>query len=154
MTRSRPVKHLDKLFLIARSGDVAVYPGAGSAEVGGKFFTTSYSGTLSIHPGDDTHQLGLSGPRGLLFLVDLERPSASSIPKDKPTEWSVFQIGPDGGLTVNDNQNIPTRKFVTFLDTDGTYYVGICAAGVTPQRRTLSNITLIATKSSPPTGRT
>jgi hypothetical protein len=165
----RPINALSNLYLFAKDGEVAAYSGKReSADVGGKFFTTNYtgSGTLSFHPGDDTHHVGLSGTNGLLRLVDLERPSAATIPKDLPTEWSVFQIGPNGELLVKDGQNIPTRQFVIFLDTDGTYYVGlwdgrlqfasgekktlISYPGITPQRRTVSNITVIATKANAP----
>jgi hypothetical protein len=122
------VDTLSNLFLSAKDGKVGGFAGSReSADKGGKFFTTSYSGagTLSFHAGDDTHQLSLQGTNGLLKLVDLVNPSATTIPKDTPTEWSVFQIGPSGEVTVKDGQNVPTRKWVTYLETDGNYYVGL-----------------------------
>jgi hypothetical protein len=124
----RQINTLSNLFLSAKNGKVAAFAGTReSAQVAGKFFTTEYtgSGTISFHAGDDTHQLGLSGTNGLLSLVDLVNPSAQTIPKDKPTEWSVFQIGQGGDVTVKDGQNVPSRKWVTYLDTDGVYYVGL-----------------------------
>ncbi|KAF2434196.1 hypothetical protein EJ08DRAFT_646639 [Tothia fuscella] len=148
------VNTLSNLFLAAKDGKVGGFSGTReSAQVAGKFFTTSYSGagTLSLHAGDDTHQLGLSGTNGLLKLVDLVNPSADTIPKDTPTEWSVFQIGQGGEVTVKDGQDVPTRKWVTYLETDGAYYVGLWD-GVTPQPRTVANITLVATKSTAPAG--
>jgi hypothetical protein len=132
--------------------------------VGGKFFTTMYqkTQTLSVHADHDSHQLGLQiqpGAKGLMTLIDLINPSAEKIPKDAPTEWSVFELGEDGLLTVKDGQDIPTRQWVSYLETDGTYYVGLWDgmrksnlegnaltenAGVTPQPRSFANITLVA----------
>jgi hypothetical protein len=76
-------------------------------------------------------------------------PSADTIPKDTPTEWSVFTIGQGGEVGVKDGSNVPTRKFVTWLDTDGVYYMGLWD-GVTPQPRTVANVTLVATKADAP----
>lgn len=61
----------------------------------------------------------------MLQLVDLVNPSADTIPKDKPTEWSVFTLGQGGDIGVKDGQDVPSRKWVTYLDTDGVYYVGL-----------------------------
>jgi hypothetical protein len=55
----------------------------------------------------------------------LVNPSAKTIDFSTPTEWSVFDITSDGKLGVKDGQNIPSRKWVTYLDTDGAYYVGL-----------------------------
>jgi hypothetical protein len=122
------VKTLSNLYLTAKNGKVAAYAGSReSAQVGGKFFTTDYTpaGTLSFHSGDDSRQLALSGKEGLLSLVDLVNPRGDTIPKDTPTEWSVFLIGQGGEISVKDGQNIKSRTFVSYLDTDGVYYVGL-----------------------------
>lgn len=121
---------LSNKYLTAKNGKVAVYPGV-SAQSAGKFFTTEYKdkasgvSTTSFHFGDDTHQLGLSGKGGLLSLVDLVNPSAKTVDFSTPTEWSVFGISSSGNLEVKDGQSIPSRKWVTYLDTDGVQYVGL-----------------------------
>jgi hypothetical protein len=114
--------------LSAKNGKIGGFAGAReSAQVAGKFFTTAYSGagTTSFHAGDDSHQLGLSGVNGLLNLVDLVNPTADTIPKDVPTEWSVFEVGSGGQLGVKDGSTIPSRTWVIYLETDGAYYVGL-----------------------------
>jgi len=148
------VNTMNNLFLSAKGGKIGAFAGTReSAQVAGKFFTSKYDGTqtLSLHAGDDTHQLGLQiqGTKGLLVLVDLVNPSGDTIPKDQPTEWSVFDIASNGELTVKDGQDIPTRKWISYLDTDGVYYVGLWD-GVTRQPRSFANITLTATKTSAP----
>jgi hypothetical protein len=57
--------------------------------------------------------------------VDLTNPSAETISKDTPTEWSVFNIGSGGELTVSDGQDIPSRTWVAYADADGTVYVAL-----------------------------
>jgi len=58
-----------------------------------------------------------------------EGPTAGMIPKDTPTEWSVFKIGPGWGggpLLVKDGQNIPTRQWITYVnETDGGDHIGL-----------------------------
>jgi len=145
------VNTLNNLYLSAKNGKVAAYSGSReSANNAGKFFTTDYSAasTLSFHAGDDSHQLGLSGKNGLLNLVDLINPRGDKLDASTPTMWSVFQL--DGNsLIVKDGSKIPSRTWVTYLDTDGVYYVGLWD-GVTPQPRTVANITITATKAKGP----
>ena len=97
---------------------------------------------------------------------EMKGPTADMIPKDTPTEWSVFKIGEGyggGPLLVKDGQDIPTRQWITYLDkTDGLDHVGLwdgklcrmiilegCMltefTGVTPQSRPFENITLVVT---------
>jgi hypothetical protein len=168
----RSIDTLSNLFLAQRNAKIGAFAGTReSPAVAGKFFTTDYAGagTVSFHAVDETHQLGLSGKNGLLQLVDLVNPSANTIPKDTPTEWSVFTIGQGGEVGVKDGSTVQGRKFVTWLDTDGVYYVGLwdgeflffvrfdtfsisanAFVGVTPQPRTVANITLIAQKTDAP----
>lgn len=49
------------------------------------------------------------------------------IPNDAPgsIEWGVFQVGNNGEITVKDGADIPTRQWISYLDTDGVYYVGL-----------------------------
>jgi hypothetical protein len=121
---------LSDKFLTAKNGKVAVYPGA-SGTSAARFFTSEYKdkasgvSTTSFHFGDDSHVLGLSGKGGLLNLVDLVNPSAKTVDFSTPTEWSVFDITPNGRLEVKDGQTIPTRKWVTWVETDGVQYVGL-----------------------------
>jgi len=142
----------NNIYLSAKGGKIAGFSGAReSASVGGKFFTTKYEKTLSIHSGDTTHQAGLSGVNGLLNLVDLTNPSAETIPKDTPTEWSVFNIGSGGELTVSDGQDIPSRTWVAYADGDGTLNVALWD-GVTPQTNSPANISIIAEQATAPAG--
>lgn len=126
----------------SRNGKVATARGNQNAAT--KFFTSTYAptGTLSFHSGDDTHQLALQlQSPGLLKLVDLVSPTAESI-AGKPTEWSVFAIGPDSTLQVQDGANIPTRQWISYLDTDGMNYVGLWD-GFTRLPRSFANVTVL-----------
>lgn len=80
-----------------------------------------------MHPtSDNTHQLALQlANTGFLALVDLVSPTAESL-GGKPTEWSVFTVNPSTGeVGVKDGADIPSRKWATYLDTDGQYYFGL-----------------------------
>jgi len=49
-------------------------------------------------------------------------PTTDQIPKDTPTEWSVFKIGEGyggGPLLVRDGQDVKTRQWVTYVDEEG-----------------------------------
>jgi hypothetical protein len=72
--------------------------------------------------------LGLQAQtKGVLTLVDLGNGPTAEKYKNAPgtTEWGVFEIGKNGELNVKDGQNIPTRQWITYLETDGVYYVGL-----------------------------
>jgi hypothetical protein len=107
---------------------------------GSAFWSTPYNETktLSFHSGPQNHQLALQiqrGHKGLMTFVDIVGPSeykgptAEMIPKDTPTEWSVFQIGPGWGggpLLVKDGQDVPSRQWISYVDeTDGATRVGL-----------------------------
>jgi hypothetical protein len=160
LTPTSPINTLSNLYLSPKNGKIGAYAGTReSAQQAYRFFTTPYpsAGTLSIHAGDDARQVALSGKGGLLNLVDLASPSAATIDAAQtPTEWSVFTIGQggavgvsDGGSAVGGGGSGGSRTFVTYLETDGVYYVGLWD-GVTKQPRTVSNVTLVATKVSAP----
>jgi hypothetical protein len=172
---NRKVNTINGLFFSVKDGKMGAFSGAReSAAVGGKFFAAAYppTGTLSLLAGEWTHQLGLKiQTKGVMSLVDLGNgPTAAMIPKDAPgsIEWGVFEIGKGGELTVKDGQNIPTRQWIAYLETDGVYYVGLWdgmlsaplerhvltqIVGVTRQPRSFANVTLIATKINAPSKR-
>jgi hypothetical protein len=91
-------------------------------------------------------------------------PTADSIPKDVPTEWSVFEIANGGEIKVKDGSNVPSRNFAVYLETDGNFYVGLwdgmfssplsvrrlTLLGVTKQPRTVEPVSLIAEKAQGP----
>jgi hypothetical protein len=93
--------------------------------------------TLSFHPGPENYQLALQlrkGDQGLLTFTVLvgpsrdEGPTADMIPKDTPTEWSVFQIGKGyrgGELRVKDGQEGKSRRWILFKDEDGWEKFGL-----------------------------
>jgi hypothetical protein len=113
--------------LSSKNGKIGAFAGSREkASSAAKFYSTNFesSGTQSLHFADDTSQISLRG-KGLLELVDLKNPSAKTVDFSVPTEWSVFTIGSDNILGVKDNSNIPSRKWVAYLDTDGSYYVGL-----------------------------
>jgi len=71
----------------------------------------------------------MKGHKGLMTFTQIVGPSdwvgptADQIPKDAPTEWSIFKIGPGyggGALLVKDGQDVPTRQWVTYRDEDGS----------------------------------
>ncbi|KAF1816532.1 hypothetical protein P152DRAFT_446176 [Eremomyces bilateralis CBS 781.70] len=142
----------------AKDGSVAAFAGTReSANVAQKFFTTAYTdaGTLSFHAGNASHQLGLSGKlgSGMLELVDLVNPTGKTIKPDNPTMWSVFTVGQGGVLGIKDGteNTLKDRTWVAWLETDGTYHVGLWD-GVTKQPRTTSNVQVIAERAQAPLG--
>lgn len=119
-------------FLSQKDGKIGAFAGAReSAATGGKFFTAAYppTGTLSLLAGNWDHQVGLKvSTKGVMQLVDLgSGPTAAMIPKNAPgsIEWGVFEVGKGGEISVKDGSDIPTRQWITYLDTDGVYYVGL-----------------------------
>jgi len=141
------VNTLSNQYLSSKNGKVGLFSGAKeSASTAAKVFTTNYDAaqTLSLHIGDETHQIALSGSNGLLELVDVVNPTAESIPQGQNMEWSTFVIDQSGNVNVKDGADIPTRRWVTFENTDGSYGVALYDGVTVPQSRALANITLIA----------
>ncbi|KAF2395973.1 hypothetical protein EJ06DRAFT_560230 [Trichodelitschia bisporula] len=149
------INTLSNQYLTSQNGKIGGFASTRSApSPAGKFFTSTYEGTktLSFHFGNDTHQAALSGKGGVLDLIDMENPSAETVPAGVPTEWSVFTIGQGGEVGVKDwaeGDIAARRKWIMWLETDGVYYVGLWD-GVTLQPRSFANITLIAEKTTPP----
>ncbi|QDS74217.1 hypothetical protein FKW77_002479 [Venturia effusa] len=142
-------------WLSLKDGKVGGFAGARETpDKAGKFFTAVYppTGTSQLLSGNWDHQLGLKvSTKGVMQLVDLGRgPTSAIIPKDAPNsiEWGVFQVGPSGEITVKDGADIPSRQWISWLDTDGVYYTGLWD-GFTRQPRSFANITLVATKTEP-----
>lgn len=77
--------------------------------------------TLAMHARQTWQEtLGLQEVMpGFLALVDLWKPweSNPTLATGRKTEWSVFLINSrDGELTVKDESDIPTRKWVAYKD--------------------------------------
>lgn len=59
-------------------------------------------------------------------------------------EWSTFVIDAQGNLNVKDGQDIPTRRWVSYANADGTYGVGLYDGVTVPQEKQLGNLTIVA----------
>lgn len=119
---------LNGLFLSARGGKVGLFEGdRNDAGKAAKIFTSAYqpTQTYSMHIADDSHQIALQGTNGLLELVDLVNPSTDNIPQGGVTEWSTFLIGSDGAVTIKDGADIPSRRWVAYENSDGSYTVAL-----------------------------
>jgi len=141
------VNSLSNQFLSSKNGKVGLFRGAReSANTAAKVLATPYdpAKTLSLHIGDESHQIALSGSKGLLELVDVVNPTGDSIPQGQSMEWSTFVIDGQGNLNVKDGANIPTRRWVTFENTDGSYGVALYDGVTVPQPRALANISIVA----------
>ncbi|KAE9967878.1 hypothetical protein EG328_010473 [Venturia inaequalis] len=140
-------------FLSQKGGKIGGFNGTReSAANAGKFFTAvGAGGTLQLLAGNWDHQVGLkasNSSKGVMELVDLgSGPTAAIIPADAPgsVEWGVFAVSEAGEITVKDGADVPTRQWISYLDTDGAYYVALWD-GVTKQPRSFANVSLIATK--------
>jgi hypothetical protein len=119
---------LNGLFLSARGGKVGLFDGERN-DVGraAKIFSSQYSPaqTFSLHIADDSHQIALQGSNGLLELVDVVNPTGDSIPQGQAMEWSTFVIGSDGAISIKDGADIPTRHWVAYENSDGSYSVAL-----------------------------
>jgi len=147
------VNTLSNQFLSSKNGKVGLFSGAReSANTAAKILATPYdpAQTLSLHVGDETHQLALSGSNGLLELVDVVNPTSDSIPQGQSMEWSTFVIDGQGNLNVKDGADIPTRRWVSFENTDGSYGVALYDGVTVPQARTLANISIVAVAAQGP----
>ncbi|KAF2397214.1 hypothetical protein EJ06DRAFT_166760 [Trichodelitschia bisporula] len=142
-------QNLNGLYLSAKDGRVALFPGDRSDTArAGKFFTTQYDAakTLSLHAGDDTHQVALRGANGLLDIVDVVSPTADQIPQGQIMEWSTFTIAQDGTLGVSDGADIPSRQWVAYENRDGSFGVALYDGFTPVTDRKVSKISIIATK--------
>jgi hypothetical protein len=92
-----------------------------------KFFTRKYdpTGTNAFYNADDTRQLALSGPDGvLLYLVDVTNPNGNAIPGGQLMEWATFTTD-NNVLGVKDGSTLTNRTFAAVKGTDGTYQVAL-----------------------------
>jgi hypothetical protein len=88
-----------------------------------KFFINQYkpTSTYAFHNADDTRQVALQGPNGvLLYLVDVTNPSSTNIPGGQLMEWATFTID-STVLGVKDGSTLTNRTFVAVQGTDGGY---------------------------------
>lgn len=135
---------LNNKSLSSNGGKVGIFPGGPAVQ----FSSSQYTGanTLSLHPGAEDHQLALSGSKGLLELVDVINPTGEKIPPGQSMEWSTFVIDAQGNVNVKDGADIPTRRWVAYTNTDGSYGVGLYDGFTVPPPKKFSNVTLIAVK--------
>jgi len=139
------VASLSNQFLSSKSGKVGLFPGAKeSANTAAKVLATPYEQTLALSIGDPSHQIALAGSNGLLELVEVVNPTSDSIPQGQSMEWSTFVIDSSGNLNVKDGQDIPTRRWVTYENADGSYGVGLYDGVTLPQTKTFANISIVA----------
>ncbi|KAH8726268.1 hypothetical protein GQ44DRAFT_749059 [Phaeosphaeriaceae sp. PMI808] len=104
-----------------------------------KFFVQKYNATntYAFHNSDDTRQIALRGPTGvLLYLVDVTSPNAANIPAGQLMEWATFTID-NSVLGVNDGSTLKSRTFAAVQGTGSTYtlalYDGVSSGtGITP----------------------
>lgn len=92
-----------------------------------KFFVQKYNATstYAFHNADDTRQLALRGPNGvLLSLVDVTNPTTGSIPGGQLMEWATFTFD-NNVLGVNDGSTLKNRTFVAVKGTGTTYTLAL-----------------------------
>jgi hypothetical protein len=102
------------------------------------------SKTLALSISDPSHQIALAGSNGLLELVEVVNPTGESIPQGQSMEWSTFVIDSNGNLNVKDGADIPTRRWVAYENSDGSYGVGLYDGVTLPQTKTFVNISIVA----------
>ncbi|KAJ4301048.1 hypothetical protein N0V90_003138 [Kalmusia sp. IMI 367209] len=92
-----------------------------------KFFINKYdaTGTYAFHNADDTRQVALQGPTGvLLSFVDATNPSTDTIPKGQLMEWATFTTD-NNVLFVKDGSTLTNRTFVGVKGSDNSYTIAL-----------------------------
>ena len=99
-----------------------------STQAGGtKFFIRKYdpTGTYAFYNADDTRQVALLGPNGILLsLVDFTNPNTGSIPSGQLMEWATF-TNDNNVLFVKDGSTLTNRTFVAVKGTGSDYTVAL-----------------------------
>jgi hypothetical protein len=81
--------------------------------------------TWAFHNADDTRQLALRGPDGvLLYMVDVTNPNSGSIPGGQLMEWATFTFD-NNVLGVNDGSTLKSRTFAAVGGTGTTYSLAL-----------------------------
>ncbi|KAF1971472.1 hypothetical protein BU23DRAFT_510139 [Bimuria novae-zelandiae CBS 107.79] len=92
-----------------------------------KFFLNKYAstGTYAVHNSDDTRQVALQGPNGvLLSLVDATNPRGDTIPGGMLMEWATFTTEGDV-LGVRDGSTLTNRTWVAVKGSETDYGVAL-----------------------------
>ncbi|KAL1595808.1 hypothetical protein SLS60_009497 [Paraconiothyrium brasiliense] len=92
-----------------------------------KFFVNKYAptNTFAVHNADDTRQLALQGPNGvLLSLVDATNPTTDTIPKGTLMEWATFTMD-NNVLFVKDGSTLANRTFVAVKGSGSDYSLAL-----------------------------
>jgi hypothetical protein len=99
-----------------------------STQAGGtKFFIRKYdpTGTYAFYNADDTRQVALLGPNGILLsLVDFTNPNTGSIPSGQLMEWATF-TNDNNVLFVKDGSTLTNRTFVAVKGSGSDYTVAL-----------------------------
>jgi hypothetical protein len=129
-----------------RTGQAA-YTLTGTQATAAKFFLNQYkpTGTYAVHNSDDTRQVALQGPDGvLLYLVDAQSPTQTTIPGGQLMEWATFTTD-NNLLGVKDGSTLPNRTFVAVRGSDGGYGIALYD-GASNTTQAISPITLAVVK--------
>ncbi|KAH7069448.1 hypothetical protein FB567DRAFT_507812 [Paraphoma chrysanthemicola] len=108
-----------------------------------KFFVQKYNATntWAFHNADDTRQLALRGPDGvLLYLIDVTNPNAGNIPGGQLMEWATFTMD-NNILGVNDGSTLKNRTFVAVSGTGASYTLALYD-GVSSTTQAITPVTL------------
>lgn len=92
----------------------------GAQTAASRFFLQKYNATntWAFHNADDTRQVALRGPSGvLLYMVDVTSPSSDTIPSGQLMEWATFTLD-NNILGVKDGSTLTTRTFVAVQGTE------------------------------------
>ncbi|KAF2281033.1 uncharacterized protein EI97DRAFT_429116 [Westerdykella ornata] len=118
----------------------------GAQTVATKFFLNQYkpTGTYAIHNADDTRQIALQGPTGvLLYLVDVTNPRTDTIPGGQLMEWATFTTD-NNVLGVKDGSTLTNRTFVAVKNSGG--YGLALYDGASNTTETISPLTISVVK--------
>ncbi|KAF2671729.1 hypothetical protein BT63DRAFT_178519 [Microthyrium microscopicum] len=131
--------------LSVQGGKVGIFSGAKA----GVFWSSPYDEkkTLSFHTNDDTHQIALKGSNGILDLIDVVNPTGDMITTGTSMEWSTFAVDGQGGVTVSDGADIPSRKWIAYQDGRGMT-VALYDGFTDLKGKTVIDITLAASSPS------
>lgn len=92
-----------------------------------KFFVQKFNATntWAFHNADDTRQLALRGPDGvLLYMVDVTNPNSGNIPGGQLMEWATFTME-SSVLGVSDGSTLKSRTFVGVKGTGNAYTLAL-----------------------------
>ncbi|KAF2474843.1 uncharacterized protein BDR25DRAFT_384233 [Lindgomyces ingoldianus] len=133
---------------VALKTGATAYTLAAAQSAAAKFFVDQYkpTSTYAFHNADDTRQIALQGPDGvLLYLVDITNPSSTNIPSGQLMEWATFTMD-SNTLGVKDGSTLTNRTFVAVKGSDGGYSLALYdGASTTTQNITPITLSIVKT---------